>query len=204
MWTRRGGRAAGTVVGMTTAKPVAATAEARGRHAVLYRWPSALGLAAAVLQLATGVERESVAIVLCVATLCYLGAAALNRPWIAWAGVAGGSAVVVVSELAGLVWWGGVGVAALTLVVVGLVTRVARPALTAQTVALLGYGCLAVAALFLAPRLGLALAGLVLVAHAAWDLLHYLRNEVVPKSLAEFCMLLDVPLGFGAVVAAVA
>ncbi|MED7826124.1 hypothetical protein [Streptomyces chiangmaiensis] len=189
---------------MTTAKPVAATAEARGRHAVLYRWPSALGLAAAVLQLATGVERESVAIVLCVATLCYLGAAALNRPWIAWAGVAGGSAVVVVSELAGLVWWGGVGVAALTLVVVGLVTRVARPALTAQTVALLGYGCLAVAALFLAPRLGLALAGLVLVAHAAWDLLHYLRNEVVPKSLAEFCMLLDVPLGFGAVVAAVA
>jgi hypothetical protein len=71
-----------------------------------------------------------VAIVLCVAALCCLGAAALNRPWTAWAGVACGFAVVVVSELAGLVWWGGVGAAAVALVVVGVVTRVSRPAPT--------------------------------------------------------------------------
>ncbi|MEX3105391.1 MULTISPECIES: hypothetical protein [unclassified Streptomyces] len=184
---------------MTTLNPVPPTAW----HHLLHRWPAALGLAAAFLQLATGVEREPVAIVLCVAALCYLGAAALDRPWIAWAGIAGGSAVVVAGEVAGLVWWGGVGVAALALVAVGLVTGVSRPVLTAQTVALLGYGCLAVSALFLAPRLGLALAGVALMAHAAWDLRHYLRDEVVPRSLAEFCMLLDVPLGAGAIVVAV-
>jgi hypothetical protein len=33
-------------------------------------------------------------------------------------------------------------------------------------------------------------------------LVHYRRNEVVPRSLAEACMLLDVPLGLGLVVLA--
>ncbi|QNP76199.1 hypothetical protein IAG44_41525 [Streptomyces roseirectus] len=185
-------------------RSVTVDAGAREGRGVLYRWPSVLGLVAAGLQFAAGVERESVAITLCVAALCYLGAAAWGRPWIAWAGIAGGSVVVVVSEVAGLVWWGGVGGAAGALVVVGVVTGASRPVLTAQTVALLGYGSLAVTALFLAPRLGLALAGLALMAHAAWDLRHYLRDEVVPRSLAEFCVLLDVPLGIGAVVVAVA
>ncbi len=32
---------------------------------------------------------------------------------------------------------------------------------------------------------------------------HYRRDQVVPRSLAEFCMLLDVPLGVGFVVLAV-
>ncbi|MBA9002717.1 hypothetical protein [Thermomonospora cellulosilytica] len=172
-------------------------------RAVLRRWPSLLGLTAAVLSLATGVNRESVAIVVCVAALCYLGAAASRRPWVAWAGIVGGSLVVVVSELAGLVWWAGVGVAALALVVGGLLGRVPRLALTAQTAALAGFGGLAVAALFPAPRVGLALVGVVLVSHAGWDLVHYRRDQVVPRSLAEFCMLLDVPLGVGAVILAV-
>jgi len=51
-----------------------------------------------------------------VAALCYLGAAALDRPWVAWAGIVGGSLVVVASELVSLVWglgagvgWGGIG-----------------------------------------------------------------------------------------------
>ncbi len=59
------------------------------------------------------------------------------------------------------------------------------------------------AALFLAPRVGLVLAGLVLASHAVWDVVHYRRNQVVPRSLAEFCMLLDVPLGVGFIVLAV-
>ena len=138
-----------------------------------------------------------------VALLCYLGAAALARPWIAWAGIIGGSLVVFASELVGLVWWTGIGVAALALLVAGLLGRASRPALTAQTVALLGYGGLAVAALYFAPRLGLALAGVALASHAVWDLIHYRRNQVVPRSLAEFCMLLDVPLGVGALTLAI-
>jgi hypothetical protein len=173
------------------------------RRALLHRWPSALGLAAAAAQLASGAGRESVAIVMCVAALCYLGAAALGRPWVAWAGVVGGTLVVVASEIVGLPWWAGVGIVAVALTAAGLLGGAHRPALTAQTIALLGFGGLAVTALFIAPRAGLALAGIVLAGHAAWDLVHYRRSQVVPRSLAEFCMLLDVPLGVGAVILAV-
>jgi hypothetical protein len=48
----------------------------------------------------------------------------------------------------------------------------------------------------------MVLAGLALASHAVWDAIHYRRAAVVPRSLAEFCMLLDVPLGLGAVVLA--
>ncbi len=61
----------------------------------------------------------------------------------------------------------------------------------------------AATALFLAPRLGLVLVGVVLASHAVWDAVHYRRDQVVPRSLAEFCMMLDVPLGVGFVVLAV-
>lgn len=189
---------------MSTSETEATESGAPGWNAVLRRWPSALGLAAAVLFLATGVERTGVAITIGVAALCYLGAAALDKPWVAWAGIAGGSLVVVASETIGLPWWAGIGIAALALVVTGLLGRVSRPPLTAQIMALVGYGGLAVAALYVAPRAGLALAGVALAAHGVWDLVHYRRNQVVPRSLAEACMLLDVPLGAGAVVLAIA
>jgi hypothetical protein len=109
----------------------------------------------------------------------------------------------VAGDLAGLPWWVAVGIVAAGLVAIGLVIRAPRPALTAQTAALLGFGGLAVAALFLAPRAGMVLAGLALAAHAGWDVVHYRRNEVVPRSLAEFCILLDVPLGLALVALAV-
>jgi hypothetical protein len=188
---------------MVTPTSDTAWADSSRRHTVLNRWPTALGLAAAVLQLVAGVDRESVAIVVCVAALCYLGAAALNRPWIAWAGVVGGTLVVFASGWVGLAWWAGIGIVAVVLVVVGLLGRAPRPPLTAQTAALLAFGGLAVAALFFAPRAGLVLAGVALAAHAVWDVIHYRRNLVVPRSLAEFCVLLDVPLGVGAVVLAI-
>jgi len=188
---------------MNTVTSAATLGRAPGWQALLHRWPSALGLAAAVLQLAFGGNRETVAIVVGAALLCYLGAAALDRRWVAWAAIPGGTVVVAVSELTGVPWWVGVAVTGLVLVVVGLVIRAPRPALTAQTVALLGYGGLAVTALFLAPRVGLVLAGLVLAGHGVWDLVHYRRNQVVSRPLAEFCMLLDVPLGVGVILLAI-
>ncbi|HWG99484.1 MAG TPA: hypothetical protein VNV66_09205, partial [Pilimelia sp.] len=84
-----------------------APAPAPRRHAGLNRWPSALGLVAAVLLLVSGANRELVVIVVAVAALCYLGAAALSRPWVAWAGILGGGLVVFVSELVGAPWWAG-------------------------------------------------------------------------------------------------
>jgi hypothetical protein len=171
---------------------------------ILHRWPSALGLAIAALQLASGLDTETVATVIGVAVLCYLGAAAFDRRWVAWAGAVAVSGVVIASQAIGLAWWAVSGLVALALVVAGLLLGVPRPPLAAQTAALLGYGGVAVAALFLAPRLGLALAGVALVGHGVWDVLHYRRNQVVHRSLAEFCVLLDVPLGVGAVVLAIA
>jgi hypothetical protein len=169
---------------------------------LLHRWPSALGLLAVGFQLVAGANRESVAITVSVATLCYLGAAALNRPWFAWAGIAVGSLVIVAGELAGVPWWAALGLVAAALVAAGLIGGVPRPALTAQTAALLGFGGLAVTALFIDPRVGIILAGLALASHAGWDLVHYRRNEVVPRSLAEFCMVLDLPLGLALVLLA--
>jgi hypothetical protein len=173
-------------------------------QAILHRGPSALGLAVAALQLARGPDTETVATVIGVAVVCYLGAAALDRRWVAWAGCVVVSGVVVASQAIGLSWWAVSGLVALALVVAGLLLGVPRAPLAAQTAALLGYGGVAVAALFLSPRVGLVLAGLALTGHSGWDVLHYRRNQVVHRSLAEFCVLLDVPLGVGAILLGIA
>jgi hypothetical protein len=178
--------------------------DAPRERGILHRWPSALGLAVAALQLARDPDTETVATVIGVAALCYLGAAALDRRWVAWAGCVAFSLVLVASQELGLVWWAVGAAVALGLVVAGLLGGVPRPPLAAQTAALLGYGGVAVAALLLAPRAGLVLAGVALAGHAVWDVIHYRRNQVVHRSLAEFCVLLDVPLGVGAIVLAIA
>jgi hypothetical protein len=182
---------------------MATEANQRVSAAVWHRWPAVLGLAAAAFQLLTSPDADGVATTVGVAVVCYLGAAALDRPWVAWGAIPPASLLIVASEILGLRWWVAFAVLALGLVVTGVLLRVPRPALTAQTAALIGFGGLAVAALALSPRAGLALVGVVLASHAIWDAIHYRRNQVVPRSLAEFCMLLDVVLGAGAVVLAI-
>ena len=170
---------------------------------LVHRWPALLGLVVAGVNLATGASRELAAIVVSVAVLCYLGAAALDRRWVAWAAIPACSVVITICKVTGIPWWVGLGVTALALIVVGLVLRVPRDAFNAQTFALLGYGAAVVVALVVAPRVGFALAGAALAAHAVWDVIHYRRNTVVPRSLAEACLFLDVPLGIGCVVLAI-
>lgn len=186
------------VSGMTTTT-ANGNATSSGRW-ILRRWPSAVGLVVAVTALLLIHDRQTAAVSVGVATLCYLGAAALDRPWVAWAGVPAGSVLVPAGELLGLHWWGVFGIVAVVLVVLGLVLGVPRRPLTAQVLAMAGYGALAVTALFIAPTAGVVLAGAALACHAIWDAVHYRRNIVVPRSLAEFCMFLDVPLGVGLVV----
>jgi len=170
---------------------------------VLSRWPALLGLGAAVLLLATGVaDRATLAIGVSAAALCYLAAAALGRPWVAWASIVGASLVVVASEVAGLPWWAGIGITALVLLGIGTVRGVVRPTLP-QAAALLGYGTLAVTALAIDPEVGLVVAGLTLAGHAVWDVVHHRRNTVVPRSMAEACLFFDVVLGLGCLALAV-
>jgi hypothetical protein len=186
---------------MTTSTSTTQDESARWQT-VLRRWPSALGLATAAVALAVNGNREAIAITVSLAALCYVAAAAFGRPWVAWPAILGGTIVVVVSGMIGLVWWAGVGITAIALVVVGLIGRVPRAALASQTGALVVYGGVAVAALSLGPRVGLAVAGVALASHGVWDLIHYRRNRVVSRSLAEFCVVLDVPLGVGVVILA--
>lgn len=170
---------------------------------VWHRWPILLGLAIAALQLLTDPDTDTVASTTGVAVLCYLGAAAFGRRWVAWAACFVLPPAVFISEATDVAWWVIFGVVAVVVLAVGLVRKAPRDALSAQSGALAVYGGVAVAALFLDPRLGMALAGVGLAAHAVWDVVHYRRNTVVPRSMAEFCVFLDVPLGVGAIVLAV-
>ncbi|MEV5561104.1 hypothetical protein AB0L44_46345 [Nonomuraea wenchangensis] len=173
---------------------------ARRRHFVLHRWPTALGLAVAILSLVTGSNQESLAITLAVAATCYLAAAALGEPWTVWPAALGVSLVVVASKLLGMAWWAGLGGTAVVLVGVGLALRVSRSALLAQALALVGFGGAAVVAVFSTPQAGVVVAGLALASHAIWDVIHLRRKLVVAPSLAEACIFLDVPLGLGLIV----
>ena len=83
---------------------------------------------------------------------------------------------------------------------VGLVARGSRTALAAQSLALVAYGGIALIGLALSPSVGAVLASLTLMAHAVWDVIHYRRNAVVSRSLAEACMVFDVLLGLAAMV----
>ena len=186
-----------------TNSPTTVTEGAHVRRPALQYWPFALGLAAATFQIVTGVAADAVAITVAVAASCYLAAAALGQPWIAWAGTLAGSAIVTFSEIAGIAWWLGLTLYTAVLGVAGLLRRTSARCLTAQGLAMLGFGSLAVVAVLISPRLGLALAGVALTSHAAWDYLHWRRNEVVPHSLAEFCFVLDIPLGTAAIMLAI-
>lgn len=176
---------------------------ARVRRPVLGYWPAALGLAAAMFQIVTGVAAGAVAITVAAAASCYLAAAALGRPWIGWAAIPVASIVVIISEIAGITWWVGLAGFAAALVVVGVLRRGQDRSLTAQGLAMLCFGGVAVVAVLVSPRLGLVLAGVALASHAAWDFVHWRRNKVVPRSLAEFCFVLDIPFGVAAIVLAI-
>lgn len=173
----------------------AETREGLRWRAVLRRWPTLVGLLAAASQILTGADRTTVAIVVAVAVTCYLAAAALRRPWVAWAAIPGCVLAITLGDLLGAEPLTSLAVLAAALVVVGLITRASRAALTAETAALLVYGGLAVTGLAIAPTVGLVLVAVTLIAHGIWDAIHLRRRAVVSPSLAEFCIALDVPLG---------
>jgi hypothetical protein len=185
---------------MSTEQQAPAQTPVNAAMALRHRWPTAVGLLAAAFALLAGGDRDTVITVLFVALACYLAAAALGRPWVAWAAVPIGSVAVTVGKILDIEPWLVIGAASVVLIIVGLLRRASRPALSAQSLAMLGYGGVAMIALALVPVAGAVLASLSLIAHAIWDLIHYRRNTVVPRSLAECCMFFDVPLGVAVIV----
>jgi hypothetical protein len=171
------------------------------------RWPTSAGLGFAALiafDLMSGVE---LAPVLAASAAVYLGSAALQRPAAAWPLF---FATVVVITVARLLedrfeptWVILAGAGAL--LIYGLLRGAGRPShgLPLQTVALLGFGAAAAAALLITPALGAYLVAAGLLGHAAWDFHHHRTNRVVVRSLAEFCLALDTALAVAIVMVTV-
>lgn len=129
-----------------------------------------------------------------VAALCYLAAAATCTRWVAWLGVPVFSGLAFAGLMVTLPWWTLLAIAGGVLLLIGVLTGAGRIT-TIQALAMLGYFGVAVAALYLSPRVGLSLAALSLAAHALWDVWHYRRDVVVIRSMAVFCIGLDLTMG---------
>ena len=184
---------------MSTSQSPVAAGSTRTSSAIWRRWPAAVGLLGAAFVAIVSPDRETVVISLLVALACYLAAAAFRVRWVAWAAIPVASALVTVGAFIGIDPWLMLGGASVVLIVVGLVLRASRTALAAQSLAM-AYGGVGLVALTLGPVAGAVLASLVLMAHAAWDVIHYRRDAVVPRSLAEACMFFDVPFGVAVIV----
>jgi hypothetical protein len=71
-----------------------------------HRWPTALGVIAAVLVFLESPDRAEVALVAAIAATCYVAAATFALPWMAWAWIPIGFVVVAAGRLVGLHrWW---------------------------------------------------------------------------------------------------
>jgi hypothetical protein len=159
-----------------------------------HRWPTALGVAVAALivfDLRGGTELAALTMLM---PVVYLGAAALDRRRFAWvvllAGVAVLAFVPTSSELVPSV---GFLAAALVFFVVGAARGGLRKpgGIALQTVGVLAFGSIVLAALYVDADLGGFLVALALLGHAAWDAHHYLRDRVVARSYAEWCAVVD-------------
>lgn len=169
---------------------------------LVHRWPTAVGVAAAALtafdlKVDAGFVSSLSGLVVVIA-LVYVGAAALNRRWSAWAVLLAGlplaflipptswanPSVVLLAAAAVFV---GIGVAR------GLLGRTGG--LTLQTAGMIVFGATALAALYVDPELGGYLVAFALLGHAGWDAYHYLKDSVVARSYAEFCVIFDLLLG---------
>ena len=171
----------------------------RWTDVLMHRWPTAsLGIAVAALAAFDLQDGLGFAALIVLMALVYLGAAALDRRWSAWAVLLAGIPITffipstseVVPSVVLLV-------ATLVFLVLGVARgQRQRPgSLPLQTVGMLAFGSTALLALYVDPDLGGKLVAIAILGHAAWDAYHLLRNRVVPRSYAEFCAVVDLLLG---------
>jgi hypothetical protein len=184
----------------TDDSPLAHQAPDRRRwtDVLMHRWPTALGIVLAALaafDLEDGLEFVALAVLM---PLVYLGAAALDRRWSAWAVLlAGLTLAFFIPSTSGVVPSVVLLGAALVFLVLGVVRgQLVKPGgLRLQAGGMLAFGSIALVALYVNPNLGGKLVGIAILGHAAWDAYHYLQNKVVPRSYAEFCAVVDLLLG---------
>lgn len=66
---------------------------------------------------------------------------------------------------------------------------------TVETLGMIFFGGLTIAAFLADSRLGLALAGVGWLTHGLWDAYHFVRNRIVSRSWSELCAVVDIPVG---------
>ncbi|MBM7503777.1 hypothetical protein ACFPER_09850 [Agromyces aurantiacus] len=135
-----------------------------------------------------------------VAVVCYLAATATGIRWMAWAWVGISTVIVVLAELVDVPRLLALVVTGAILAAIAFARR--RDEAFRQTAVALVYLVAGTLAVLVDPRLGLAIAGLALAAHAAWDVVHVRRDAVVSRSLALWCIGIDLTVGIGCLAAA--
>jgi hypothetical protein len=183
------------------------------RATLTRRWPTALGLVAAVLAIVLldlNVEQFGPVVVLMAGI--YMMTYALGPPPTVWLSFFALSIVFgVLRALDDLDALPVDPAVAVTVVVVLLwVWAVLRrrytdgATFTLQTAGMVGFGAVTLVCAVVAPRWGLALAGVGFLAHGVWDAYHFATNKVVHRTYAEFCGVVDLVIGPALIVAAIA
>jgi len=167
-----------------------------GRH-LLERWPSVVGLLALLLNVTNGADAHVTAMIIVIASACYLATSAIGPRRSGWIVVGGAVVAVTLARVTGLDPTVAVLVLGAAFAVLGLLrgSDVDRRELGIQALGFLGFSAVALTAMMVGPVPALYLAALAAVGHAAWDVVHFVRDRVVPRSLAEACFVLDLGLG---------
>lgn len=164
---------------------------------LLERWPSVVGLLALLLNVTGGADAHVTAMIIIIASACYLATSAIGPRRSGWIVVGGAAVAVALARVTGLDATVTVLVLGVAFAVLGLLrgADVDRRELGIQTLGFLGFSAVALTAMMVGPVPALYLAALAAVGHAAWDVVHFLRDRAVPRSLAEACFVLDLGLG---------
>jgi len=173
-------------------------------HHLLRRWPSGLGLLALLFNLTNGADAHVTAMIIIIASMCYLAVSAIGSRRSGWIMVGAAGVAVVLARITGLDPTATLLVMGVGFAVFGFLRGAAidRRELLAQTLAFLGFSAIALTAMMVTPIAALFLAALAAVGHAAWDVVYIIRNKIVPRSLAEACFVLDLGLGIALLVLA--
>jgi hypothetical protein len=165
------------------------------------RWPTALGLvlaagvcAAVILGMDTDEDfAPGVATMMGI----YVVAFAIGKPASAWLGFA---VLVAAAALMGVlgVEVGYVMPAVLVLLWLWVLARGRasdQPWFTIETLGVVFFGGLTIAAVAADARLAGILAGVGWLTHGLWDAYHFAKNRVVVRTWSELCAVVDIPIG---------
>ena len=188
----------GTPIGPPDLDARDADTPGRAATVVLGRWWPALTAAlAAALTLSNGTDSGGTVVLLFTLPVVYLAIAVLDRPWASWLLVVPVIGLYFLLEAVSGVAWPVVLGLGVVLVVVGLARgQLRRPGVFAlQIPALVVFGGAGLVALAVSPEAAVAVAAAGLLAHAAWDAVHWWTRKVISRSLAEWCMVYDTGVG---------